>query len=87
MHYDEYIDVEKNINHLPVKQMERVEDYVDFPLNKCLGTAEPSVAAEAEKIMRKSLGTSSASAAVSRFSWRSRRRELTRQHHWSVSVR
>ena len=56
MHYDEYIDVEKNINHLPVKQMERVEDYVDFPLNKCLGTAEPSVAAEAEKIYEEKFG-------------------------------
>ena len=56
MHYDEYIDVEKNINHLPVKQMEKVEDYVDFPLNKCLGTAEPEVAAEAEKIYAEKFG-------------------------------
>ena len=56
MHYDEYIDVEKNINHLPVKQMEKVEDYVDFPLNKCLGTAEPEMAAEAEKIYAKKFG-------------------------------
>ena len=33
-----------------------MEDYVDFPLNKCLGTAEPSVAAEAEKIYEEKFG-------------------------------
>ena len=36
--------------------MEKVEDYVDFPLNKCLGTAEPEMAAEAEKIYAEKFG-------------------------------
>lgn len=56
MHYDEYIDIEKNINHLPVKQMENITDYINFPLNKCLGTADPEVAAQAEKEYEKMFG-------------------------------
>lgn len=56
MHYDQYIDMEKNINHLPVKQMENVADYIDFPLNKCLGTADPEVAAKAEQEYAKMFG-------------------------------
>ena len=31
-------------------------NYVDFPLNKCLGTAEPEMAAEAEKIYAEKFG-------------------------------
>lgn len=56
MHYDEYIDIEKNITHLPVKQMENISEYIDFPLNKCLGTADPEVAAQAEKEYEKMFG-------------------------------
>lgn len=56
MHYDEYIDIEKKINRLPVKQMENITDYIDFPLNKCLGTADPEVAAQAEKEYEKMFG-------------------------------
>lgn len=56
MHYDEYIDIEKNITHLPVKQMENISEYIDFPLNKCLGTADPEVAARAEKEYERMFG-------------------------------
>lgn len=58
MHYDDYIDVEKNITHLPVKQMEDIVDYIDFPLNKCLGTAEPEQAAMVEKEYERRFGDS-----------------------------
>lgn len=56
MHYDEYIEVEKNITKLPVKQMEDIVDYIDFPLNKCLGTAHPDIAAKAEQEYAKMFG-------------------------------
>ncbi len=56
MHYDQYIEIEKNINHLPVKQMEDIVEYIDFPLNKCLGTADPEVAKKAEEEYAKMFG-------------------------------
>lgn len=56
MHYDEYMELEKNINHLPLRQIPNVGEYIDFPVNKCLGTAEPEIAAAAEQEYLKAFG-------------------------------
>lgn len=56
MHHDEYMDIEKNINHMPLLHMEDVCGYIDFPINKCLGTAEPERAAQAEEVYKEKFG-------------------------------
>lgn len=55
-HYDRYIDLEKRINRLPVRQIENVGEYIDFPVNKCLGTSEPEVAVRAEQEYERMFG-------------------------------
>lgn len=56
MNYDQYIDIEKNITKLPVKHIENIGEYIDFPVNKCLGMADPDIAAGAEKEYEKMFG-------------------------------
>ena len=53
---DKYIDLEARINHLPVSYKKNIAEYIDFPLNKCLGTAEPEVAPEKEQAFIEKFG-------------------------------
>lgn len=53
---DKYIDLEARINHLPVSYKKNIIEYIDFPLNKCLGTAEPEVAPEKEQAFKDRFG-------------------------------
>lgn len=55
-HNDEYIELESRINNLPIKHMKDVVSYIDFPLNKCLGTASPEIAPDMEEEFRKKFG-------------------------------
>lgn len=41
---DEYMELEARINSIELKSVENFKNYVNFPVNKCLLTAEPSVA-------------------------------------------
>ncbi len=43
---DEYMELEARINSIDLKKVEDFEKYVDFPVNKCLLTAEASLAQE-----------------------------------------
>ncbi len=43
---DEYMELEARINGLPIKQVDNLAEYVDFPVNKCLLTAPDKVAYE-----------------------------------------
>lgn len=38
---DSYNELEARITGLPIKQLEHLPDYVDFPVNKCILTGEP----------------------------------------------
>ena len=53
---DKYIDLEARINHLPVSYKKNIIEYIDFPLNKCLGTAEPEIAPEKEAAFKAKFG-------------------------------
>lgn len=53
---DKYIDLEARINHLPVSYKKNIAEYIDFPLNKCLGTTEPEVAPEKEQAFIEKFG-------------------------------
>ena len=53
---DKYIDLEARINHLPVSYKKNIAEYIVFPLNKCLGTAEPEVAPEKEQAFIEKFG-------------------------------
>ena len=41
---DEYMELEARINSIDLKTVENFEEYVNFPVNKCLLTAENSIA-------------------------------------------
>lgn len=42
---DKYVELEARINTIPVREVERFVNFVDFDINKCLMTAEPEKAA------------------------------------------
>lgn len=46
---DEYVELEARINRMPVRQVDKFLEFVDFDINKCLMTAPPERAAELEK--------------------------------------
>lgn len=46
---DPYVALEARINGLPVREVERFTEFVDFDINKCLMTAEPEKAGHLEK--------------------------------------
>ncbi len=45
---DGYMTFEASINHMEIMRIDNFKDYIDFPLNKCLLTAEPDKAARIE---------------------------------------
>lgn len=46
---DGYMTFEASINHMEIMRIDNFKEYIDFPLNKCLLTAEPDKAAKIEK--------------------------------------
>lgn len=53
---DQYLELESKINGMPLKEVENFDKYVDFDVNKCLLTADPSIALEYEKILQEKYG-------------------------------
>lgn len=53
---DEYVELEARINGMPVRQVEKFLDFVDFDINKCLMTAPPERAAVLEKELQQRYG-------------------------------
>lgn len=53
---DEYIEKESKINHMPIKVVDDFVAYINYPINKCLMTGEPSYLAEVEKKMKARFG-------------------------------
>lgn len=53
---DEYIKIEAKINHLPVKQVDNFVEYINYPVNKCLMTADGLYLADVEVQMKKRFG-------------------------------
>ena len=49
---NKYTEIESNINHLPVKEVENFVEYIDFPINKILITGEPALTEKLEKILK-----------------------------------
>lgn len=46
---DDYMEFEARLNHLQLKQVDNLIEYVDFDINKCLMTARESEAPDLEK--------------------------------------
>lgn len=46
---DGYMSFEASINHMEIMRIDNFREYIDFPLNKCLLTAEPEKAEMVEK--------------------------------------
>lgn len=53
---DAYMDMEARLNHMEIRQLEDFKTYIDFPLNKCLITAEDKKAAAMEQELKKKYG-------------------------------
>ncbi len=49
---DEFVEIESNINQMPVRQVDDFTDFVDFDINKCLMTAAPEKAEKYVKILQ-----------------------------------
>lgn len=50
---DEYIRIEAKINHLPIKKVENFVEYINYPVNKCLLTADGRYLADVEVELKK----------------------------------
>lgn len=46
---DDYMSLEARINRMEIVQVEDFRSFIDFPINKCLLTAEPDVAEQVEQ--------------------------------------
>ncbi len=53
---DEYIELEARINAIPYRSVENFPEYKEYSLNKCLMTADPSVAPMHEKKLQEMYG-------------------------------
>lgn len=53
---DEYIEKESKINHMPIKRVDDFVSYINYPINKCLMTGEPSYLATVEERMKARFG-------------------------------
>lgn len=40
---NQYVQTEAQINHLPIKQINNLDEYIDFPVNKFLITEDPEI--------------------------------------------
>ena len=50
---DEYMSLEARLNFMEIHQVDNFKEYIDFPLNKCLLTAESTVAEQVEQEYRR----------------------------------
>ena len=55
-HEDEFMDIEAMINQVQIRHFDDPTAHLTQPVNKCLGTAEPEMAAQAEKIYAEKFG-------------------------------
>lgn len=46
---DKYMQLEADMNHMPITQVDDFVSYVTFPVNKCVVTNEPDILQEVEK--------------------------------------
>ncbi|MCI5502110.1 MAG: Cof-type HAD-IIB family hydrolase [Lachnospiraceae bacterium] len=53
---NKYIELESRINKLPIQYRKDVAEYIDFPVNKCLGTADPEIAPKKEEAIKEKFG-------------------------------
>lgn len=53
---DPYVQIESKINKMPLKEVECLADYVDYPVNKCLMTADGDYLATVEPQVKEALG-------------------------------
>lgn len=53
---DGYMSFEAGINHMEIMRIDNFREYIDFPLNKCLLTAEPDSAAVIEQELLEQFG-------------------------------
>lgn len=49
---DSYMELESKINGIPIRTVENFSEYIDFDVNKCLMTGEPSILAELERKLK-----------------------------------
>ena len=55
-HPDKYIEFEASINKLSLQYRDDIVEYLDFPLKKCLGAANPEYAPKVEQAYKYSFG-------------------------------
>lgn len=77
---DGYMTFEASINHMEIMRIDNFREYIDFPLNKCLLTADPDKAEKMSRSLQKSSVISLTYSARSHILWRSCRQMFTRQH-------
>lgn len=53
---DDYMEMEARLNYMEIRQVSDFKAYIDFPINKCLMTAEDEKAAAMEEELRKLYG-------------------------------
>lgn len=53
---DGYMTFEASINHMEIMRIDNFREYIDFPLNKCLLTADPDKAEEIEQELAEKFG-------------------------------
>lgn len=56
LNHNKYTDLEAEINHLPIREVENFIDFVDFPVNKLLLTGEPKLIKKAQDSLRQMFG-------------------------------
>ncbi len=49
---DAYMAMEARLNHMEIRRIDNFKEYIDFPLNKCLMTAEEKKAAQMEEELK-----------------------------------
>lgn len=53
---DGYLTFEASINHMEIMRIDNFREYIDFPLNKCLLTADPDKAEKIEQELAEKFG-------------------------------
>ena len=49
---DSYMELESKINGIPIRTVDNFPEYIDFDVNKCLMTGEPTILAELERKLK-----------------------------------
>ncbi len=53
---NKYVELESRINNLPIQYRNNAAEYIDFPVNKCLGMVDPEIAPEKEQAYKDKFG-------------------------------